>query len=448
VTPPVPRRPAIRWEQLERHLEEADFLWTQWERGLWDGTLTLEDVASGDEERLRAHLDALVLGGAPAARRFLVPALESEEPALVASAAWALLAAEDADWRAHLLQRMEDAPEAVAPGVLRALEVSAREDLQAWVLQVLPRVAPALQAGLLRVLRLQHVSAAPVLAGLDVSADEALHTEALRAAAFAPGTVADTLLARGLRHAEPAVRDAALETGLVLGSREAWEQARERTASGGAVPRAALLTLAVAGETKDLQALVGRLASEEARAEAVWALGFSGRLAAAEALLPLLKDEDVGPVAAESLAAITGLPLAPPHLLPEAGEEEDAEEETEAPEEEPEDTRELLPRPLAPPGRVDAQAVAQWWAGLRGRFAADGRYLRGMPVSLERMAHALEAEPMRRRPGLAWEVALRSGGTVRMETRQWASVQRQQARGLGGLRSDVLTRGWSRLVSR
>ncbi|MBZ4417581.1 TIGR02270 family protein [Myxococcus sp. RHSTA-1-4] len=444
MTPPLSRRPAIRWELLERHLEEAEFLWTQWERGLWDSALTLEDVAGGDEGRLHAHLDALVVAGAPAAQRFLLPALESEEPALVAASAWTLLAAEDSNWRGHLLQRMEDAPEAIAPGVLRALELSGRTEFQAWVLQVLPRQAPALQAGLLRVLRLQHVSASAVLGGLDVEAEPALHAEALRAAAFAPGTVADTLLARGLEHTLPAVRDAALETGLLLGSRAAWEQARRRATSREPVPRAALLALAVAGESRDSQTLVGRLADPEAREEVLWALGFSGRLAAAEALLPLLQDESLGALAAESFAAITGLPLAPPHLLPEPP-PEDEEEEPETP---VEDLRELLPRPLAPPGRVDGKAVERWWTSVRGGFAAEGRYLRGALLTVDRLASALEGESMRRRPGLAWELAMRSGGALCVETRLWTSAQRQQARALASLRPEVLTRGWSRLVSR
>lgn len=444
MTTPVSRRPALPWELLERHLDEAEFLWTQWERGLWDSALTLEEVAGGDEGRLRAHLDALVVAGAPAAWRLLRPALESEEPARVAAAAWALLAAEDADWRGHLLQRLEDAPEAVAPGVLRALELSERAQLQGWVLQVLPRQPPALQAGLLRVLRLWHVSASSVLGGLDVEAEPALHAEALRAVGFAPpGLEADALLARGLEHALPAVRDAALETGLLLGSRGAWEQARSRAAARAPLPRAALLALAVAGEPRDLRALVEWLEAPETREEALWALGFSGRLAAAEALLPLLRDEALGALAAESFAAITGLPLAPPYLLPVPPPEDE-----EAPEVPEEDLQEPLPRPPTPSGRVDGAAVARWWTGMRGGFAAEGRYLRGAPLTLDRLASALEDESMRRRPGLAWELTPRSGGTLRVESRLWTSTQRQQARALAALRPESLTRGWSRLASR
>ncbi|RKH55649.1 hypothetical protein D7X96_39285, partial [Corallococcus interemptor] len=142
-------------------------------------------------------------------------------------------------------------------------------------------------------------------------------------------------LSRALSHAHPTVSTAALETGLLLGSREAWEHAR------GSASRGALLALAVAGESKDLTGLLARLKDGSAPAEVIWAVGFSGRLLAAEALLPLLRDEAQGPLAAASFAAITGLPMVPPFLVEvPADEEEDAEEEAEP---EKEDLQAWLP---------------------------------------------------------------------------------------------------------
>ncbi|WNZ62325.1 hypothetical protein QEG98_00225 [Myxococcus sp. MxC21-1] len=170
-------------------------------------------------------------------------------------------------------------------------------------------------------------------------------------------------------------------------------------------------------------------------------MGFSGRLLAAEALLPLLRDEAQGPLAAASFAAITGLPMVPPFLVEApADEDEDAEEETEP---EAEDLQAWLPSPRVLPGEVDAQAVEAWWTRRRGGFAEGARFLRGTPLTVEVLVRALETEPMRRRPSLAWEAALRGGGTLQMESRQWTRVQRAQALPLRGQRPEWLARAGS-----
>ncbi len=71
---------SLRFDVLERHLEESAFLWTQWEAALADAGYTLAEVAEGPEWRLRAHLDALVVAGRGAVTRILLPALEESEP--------------------------------------------------------------------------------------------------------------------------------------------------------------------------------------------------------------------------------------------------------------------------------------------------------------------------------------------------------------------------------
>ncbi|NTX38162.1 TIGR02270 family protein [Myxococcus sp. CA033] len=434
------RRPTVRWELLEHHLEEAEFLWTQWEQALWSPEFTLSEVSDGDEGRLLAHLDALVLGGPPAARRFLVPALASEEPARLAVATWVLLSSEDPSGHGAVFKSLEATPDEAGPGILRALELLARDDLHAAFLKRLPGLPPEVQAGIVRARRLQRLALPDTLNG-----DDALQAEVLRALPYVPRTaLGDTQVKRALGHDSALVRDAALEVGLLFGSRDAWTVARERAASQEPTPRAGLLSLAVAGDSKDLADLVGRLADEQVREEVIWALGFSGKPAAAEALLPLLHDEDWGLLAASSFAAITGLPLAPPFILEELSEEDASEEEEDAEAPAPDDLRETLPGPRVLPGRVDAHAVEHWWAGRRASLIQTERYLRGTRLTAEGLATALETEPMRRRPALAWEVALRSGGALFIEPRLWSLSQRQQARTLVA----QLTRGWNRLQSR
>ena len=77
---------ALRLDVLERHLEEAAFLWTQWEAALGDAGYTLAEVAEGPEWRLRAHLDALLVAGRGAVPRLLLPALEEGDPEILSGA--------------------------------------------------------------------------------------------------------------------------------------------------------------------------------------------------------------------------------------------------------------------------------------------------------------------------------------------------------------------------
>ena len=58
----------IRWDIAKEHLDEAAFLRQLWEQSLCSPQYSLAEIAQGPEERMLAHLDALVLGGARVAR--------------------------------------------------------------------------------------------------------------------------------------------------------------------------------------------------------------------------------------------------------------------------------------------------------------------------------------------------------------------------------------------
>src|SRR5262249_14679432 len=92
--------PPIRWDIVEEHLDEAAFLYQLWEQSLRSPKYTLREIAEGPEERMLAHLDGLVVGGSPVAKKLLIPSLESDEPGVVFAAAYALLASEDGDFLA------------------------------------------------------------------------------------------------------------------------------------------------------------------------------------------------------------------------------------------------------------------------------------------------------------------------------------------------------------
>jgi hypothetical protein len=76
----------------------------------------------------------------------------------------------------------------------------------------------------------------------------------------------------------------------------------------------------------------------------------------------------------------------------------------------------LLPLP-------DAEGIARWWRGKRDAFAAGVRHYAGRSVDGRALLAALADGPARRRHGIARELAIRSGGAVRIATRAFSDEQ-------------------------
>jgi hypothetical protein len=124
----TPRAPVLFWDVLEEHLDEAEFLWAQWERGLVAHDLTLDELASGAERRLLAHLDGLIIAGPPAAERLLLPAIAGADPERASAAASALLAGPVAGLDA-VADALTRAPVERRAPLLRALALAERPEI-------------------------------------------------------------------------------------------------------------------------------------------------------------------------------------------------------------------------------------------------------------------------------------------------------------------------------
>ena len=146
----MPSSRPILWDIYEEHLSEAAWLWGEWEQSLDSPLYSIADVAIGPEERLLAHLDGLVLGGAPVAQKLLLPALASEDLGEVAAAAWALAQAEDADHQDAVVEALAAAPPPVQAAIGRALWLSPAADISR-LLPLWNDGSPALRALILDV---------------------------------------------------------------------------------------------------------------------------------------------------------------------------------------------------------------------------------------------------------------------------------------------------------
>ncbi|MFP2930240.1 hypothetical protein ACLESO_34605, partial [Pyxidicoccus sp. 3LG] len=272
------------------------------------------------------------------------------------------------------------------------------------------------------------------LDSLVASGDPELACAALRAARRFPTLLEAASVQGALLSESPSLRDTAQETGLILGLPEAWRLCGQRVANPAEGWGTAAGHWALGASGQELDPLLSALDVPDFRRDALWALGFSGRLAAAEALLPWLRDEEHAPLAAEAFAAITGIPLEPGFVLAPEEDEEEAE---------PQGADGELPRP-------DPVRIEQWWKEARPRFKATERYLAGSPWSPEVLLKALEHASMRRRPLHALELAIRTGGRCLLETWPLAARQRQELERIRSAPGSIpahsfreLMRGWT-----
>lgn len=428
-SPAVHRSRRILWPVVEEHFEEAAFLWMQRERQLLEVDTTLPELAEGDEARLLAHLEGLVIAGLPAAEYLLLPALSAGDPDKAAVAALALLASRERDWGPTVLEVLVEGDEDSRPGLQRALELSQRPDLDAHLRDMLPGAKPELQARVLHMFARRQADTGPFLHTLPPRAEPPLWIAALRAARFTAPAVALPLFRHALELPHPAVCEAAIATGLLLNQRSALHLCRQLVARQAPQLRLPLLALARGGLPQDLELLMQGLAHSSLRDEVLWALGFSGHPAAAQPLLEAMQGEHA-PRALHAFATLTGLPLEPRFLEPANA--EDSKEGTEG--EAQEQPGAELPPPASQPGSVHVEAVAAWWHQARARFEPHQRYLRGRPWTRQALLQALEESPLRHRPLLAWELAVRTRGSCQVESGTWAWRQHQQLAAAESLR--------------
>lgn len=127
-------------------------------------------------------------------------------------------------------------------------------------------------------------------------------------------------------------------------------------------------------------------------------------------------------VAGEAFSAITGLAIegAYARRVPDDDDDDDddgdgAGDDGDAPRATP--AEEQLPLP-------DGPALRGWWSSAASRFQAGQRYLGGAPISAAGLVTAVTGGPMRRRPGLVLELAVRTRGTFTVDTSDWVSRQR------------------------
>ncbi len=402
------------------HLEEASFLYEQRISLLTDPELTWREL-DGFEERLEAHIDALVVGDDLAldvCRQQMQEGDFGECYAAIRVACrrrrWDIV--EDA-------LGMEDEDDADRWGAIR--DALCHEAPGEWAGQ-LARVAagsgPAADVAAATIGYRRLPGAAELLSALQRDERPAASlVRALGRLRHRPALAA--VAGRPLRDVRPDIR---LEAGLAclwIGEAGVVSHALSQPAAGSS------LVVALGGGPTASRRLLDRFAAGQPGPDDILALGLLGDPAAIPALLQHLHDEALAERAAMGLHLITGAELFETVDVPveEAPEPDDDEAGGEAVSD---------PPATVPLTRLlqDPAVWAAWWDENRRAFADGTRYRAGEPASPAALIATLRAEhlPTYVRQLAGDELAIRYGCDVRFEADMFVADQERAMRDIDG----------------
>ena len=425
--------PLLLWERVEESADEAEFLWRLWERALRSETYNLRKVTSFSEDRLLGALDGLRAGGEAAHDRVLFPALASEEPQRICAAACVLAQEASPQGIDALAAHWQGAEGPVLSSLRRGVELVATPALLAELSLRLRGAAPPAQAALLETYAFAGVDPGVLSHQAAVSEDPLLLRAHLRVAARLPQLADEASIRQSLAAKDPLLVEAAMTAGLVVGLPVALSRLRAQLEPLAAAHSPLLSLLASIGDAGDRAKVMALLSRPELCKGAVVALGFCGTKEAADACVELMRSGVVPRLAADSFCTITGLDLHEQKLIePEPDSEPVPFEQDDLDQDLSLQDEEMLPLPRS-------AGVIAWWDSHRDEFLAGRRYLAGQPISQAVLWQSLTDGPMRRRPPLALELAIRTQGQW-LQTTAFAFAQWRQLQQLLTLPGDALSR--------
>ena len=417
--------PRMNWSVVEECLDEAEFLWLNRERALDAHDQDMERVSAWAEERLLGSVDGLLLAG-DATIDLLAAALEEGLPSRASVAAYAL-ASLNSQAAADALARVLSTSSELDP-VRRGLELAASDLFLQRLQNTIDNRSPRILAVLTDVRAFQGVDGSDKIHALWSLADEDVQTATVRLARNSSKDMASYVAQLGLEMEQPEIRVEAMELGLMAGVDKAWNVALSIVDNHEPGFGRAAIAVAALGGPREHERLLSAISMEDLRRDALFALGFAGTAFAAEVCSATMKTDPLAKISADGFCTITGLDLAkermarpepsPPDNQPVPFEADDLDADLVL------KADEDLPIP-------DVAAVERWWTNNQSRFTIGQRFLYGQPWSLSLLHNELTKGPMRRRHGWAFEVAVRTQGAHKIQTRAFMTTQRAQIAKLG-----------------
>ncbi|HWF60219.1 MAG TPA: FHA domain-containing protein [Nitrospira sp.] len=402
-------------ELYEEHLEEASFLCAQ--------RLTLFDdpeitwVAIGEwEERLEAHIDALVIGEDLALEVSEKQAAEGDFGMLFAVAS-VFCRQRRFDLLKKVLEPLGSEDLEKLQAVADALKYECPPEWESEIAHVLPVTDPRLIFILATLYGCRRKKF-----GEGLVADIAtLPPAVVQKLAWAKGRRDDkqgkSQLQDWLKHEDESVRSATAVALLRLGEQKLVQEA---TLQNG-ISAAPWSIRAIAATPKELTLLLAQVGRNKPETDSLIALGIMGEITAVPILLSYLADEAMAPAAALGLNLITGAELYEKVFIPEVMDEDELFDE------EKEQVKKGQPV-LRPDGKPYGENVVRlsqkpeewktWWMANQNRFSRGLRYRSGVPVTPAVLVDnlAFPKTPRKIRQLAYEELVIRYGADIPFET--------------------------------
>ena len=425
-----PRDFAVR--MYDEHLEEASFLYEQRKALLRDPEIPWTRI--GDfEERLEAHIDALVIGG-----RLALDVCQKHSQEGDAGELFAAVCVYCRHQDAHLLAEIWRVLDYDDPAKIEAVTDALKYELPtAWY----PAVQRAIERGdqrqvplLARVCGYRRAPCGEQLVRRTVTDPTTISASVLSALSrVAEGDAAESILRKCCNHADPAIMTEAY-LGLVrMGKREVLRECLTLSLQE-TWPH---VVLGMAGDRAAAATLRKRLEAGSATSDTLLALGLLGDLTAVRPLTNVLASDELGESAAWALYWVTGAPLFEEAFIAEPVDQAalfDAELHA---------WREHQQLPKRADGQPFGTTVRQlvrdpaawhaWLAENAPRFNPDYRYRRGQVYSARALLLCLldEAVPNRLRQLAYEELNIRYGCEVPFESDLRVKEQTVALRAIG-----------------
>lgn len=381
---------AFRIGLYEEHLEEGSFLYEQ--RRVLQVDPEMSWMGVGDfEQRLEAHIDALMVGGHLAlevSREHSV----APDPGELFMAVCVFCRHGAAPLLAEVLRGLDYDDSHRVRAVLDALKYELPDSWRAHCLRAVSEGADQLKPLLARVLGYRRVPASAALLPLLEVASSRTKNEVLWAVGRTREAGAVSAIRPFYDWADRALCSTALRTGLRFHDVNAQRRLYELAPTEQCFP----LDFALAGSRSAGAILLEQLSRADPPAEVVTAVGLLGDLSVADQLIRLLTVSPLATAAAEALHVITGAPLFEDVFVPDnLTVDELFDKELRAYRE----TGELPNRgdgqPFGSRTRrlsVDSNLWGCWLLENATRFKAELRYRMGQPCTAEVLLRCLSSE--------------------------------------------------------
>jgi len=396
---------AIILRIVERHAEDAAFLWTLRDRHASGKTFRLWDLARLDR-RLDAHLDGLRIAGEDGWTLCSEALVHRANGEVFAAAVTAFESG-----RPHridtIFDLVADRPD-LARGLISALGWTTAEVARRQIGQLLASGSTLFRRAGVAAAAIRRLDPGPVLeSSLEDVEDSFLTARALEAVGELGLREMLPLVLVHLASSDEHIRFSAAWSASLLGDKSALPVlgafALEPGSRAGSACALGLRCLRPRDACQTHQALAD---CPELSRLAVAAVGTIGDPALVEWLLPCLRVPALARLAGESFALITGIDLGHPAFSADrpdgfvAGPTDDPADE------------DVTPDPDADLPWPDPAKIEEWWYRFGPEFRVGTRYLLGRPITPENACAILLAGRQHERAAAAIELALETGGSL------------------------------------